>query len=310
MPNSFAGYLNLTLPLALALATWALMHARATRRVAHPEGQPPARFRVEANRLLAARPVLLALTLLLAAGMIATGVITSFSRGAWLGLAFGVVVMIAALGRRGRPAIVGLGALVALLLLLASAGALPSAVVGRLGSIVQQFQVFDVRGVVPTADTFAQIERLAHWQTAGNMFLANPVLGVGIGNFNARFADYYVRGWPHSQGHAHNYYLQTLAETGLVGFATYVLLLLTALGSSLAALRRTRGLYQALVVGALGVLATFMLHNVLENLHVLNLGLHWAAVLALFTILPRAQAAEDAAAPATPGRPAALRGAA
>ena len=79
-----------------------------------------------------------------------------------------------------------------------------------------------MRGVDPTADNFAEIERLAHWQTAGNMALSNPWLGIGIGNFNARFSDFYIEGWPNSQGHAHNYYLQALAETGGIGLAVII----------------------------------------------------------------------------------------
>jgi O-antigen ligase len=291
MPNSFAGYLNLTLPLALALSLWALLVAwgalRRARTLAATAYDGPTTAAARAAERAVWRPLALAAGLLAVTGLIGVGVLTSLSRGAWLGLAFGLVVMIIALGRQGLPALITLivGAVVALVL--GAYGALPGALTGRLGSIVEQFQVFDVRGVDPTADNFAQIERLAHWQTAGNMALSNPWLGIGIGNFNARFSDFYIEGWPNSQGHAHNYYLQALAETGGIGLAAYLILLLVALSGGFWAVRRVTGVDRALVIGGLGVLATLMMHNFFENLHVLNLGIHWAAVLALFVIAPR-----------------------
>jgi hypothetical protein len=41
------------------------------------------------------------------------------------------------------------------------------------------------------------------------------------------------------------------------------------------------------VIGALGILATFATHNFFENLHALNMGIHWGAALALFTLVFR-----------------------
>jgi O-antigen ligase len=124
------------------------------------------------------------------------------------------------------------------------------------------------------------------------MALSDPWLGIGIGNFNYRFSDFYVAGWPNSQGHAHNYYLQALAETGGIGLTAYLILLLVALGGGFWAVRRVTGVDRALVIGGLGILAALMLHNFFENLHVLNLGIHWAAVLALFVIAPRLATAD------------------
>jgi O-antigen ligase len=296
MPNSFAGYLDLTLPLALALSLWALLRAWGALRRATALAAMASDTAGEAAARAAGRTawgaLALVVGLLAATGLIGAGVLTSLSRGAWLGLAFGLVVMILALGRQGLPALITgiIGAII--VLVLGAYGALPSTLTGRLGSIVEQFQVSDVRGAVLTPDNYAQVERLAHWQTAGNMALSNPWLGIGIGNFNARFADFYVEPWPHSQGHAHNYYLHALAETGAIGLTTYLILLLVALGSGFWAVRRVAGVDRALVIGGLGVLATFMLHNFFENLHVLNLGIHWAAVLALFAIAPRLSRAD------------------
>jgi O-antigen ligase len=129
---------------------------------------------------------------------------------------------------------------------------------------------------------------MVHWQAAGNMFLASPWVGIGIGNYNLLFVKFGVQGWPYSAGHAHNYYLHSLAETGVVGTTFYVAMLVTALVVGARALGRARSAGdtygEAVVVGALGVLITFMFHNFFEDLHVLNMGIQWGAALALFTL--------------------------
>jgi O-antigen ligase len=169
------------------------------------------------------------------------------------------------------------------------AGALPAPIPDRVGLLLSQIAIFDPRGVVPTPENYALVERMVHWQVAGNMFLFSPWVGVGIGNFNVLFNKFGVQGWPYSAGHAHNYYLHSLAETGLVGTTFYLLMLITAITLGVRALRRARragdGYGEAVVIGALGVLVTFMTHNLFEDLHVLNMGIHWGAAIALFTLV-------------------------
>jgi putative inorganic carbon (hco3(-)) transporter len=133
---------------------------------------------------------------------------------------------------------------------------------------------------------------MVHWQVAGNMFLAQPWTGVGIGNFNVLFDQYGVQGWPYSRGHAHNYYLHMLGETGIIGLTGYLVMLLTALIVGFRALVRVRarggdGFGEAAVTGAIGILVTLMVHNIFENLHALNMGIHWVAALSIFTLVDR-----------------------
>ncbi len=276
MPNSYAGYLNLTLPLALALSVYAL-------RWAWQWWQAGGRGR--AMRGVAA------LSMSALTGLMLLALVLSYSRGGFVGLAVGVPAMASALGRRGRPI---RGALVAGTLIAAGliyAGLFPRPLAERLNNTLGQLQIYDVRGAEWNADTFAQVERLAHWQTAGNMALSNPLLGVGIGNFNETFFRFSIAGWPKSAGHAHNYYLQALAETGVLGLVAY-LGVLTVAGRSgwravRTAVRAGRGWDSAVLLGAFGVLVTIMAHSIFEDLHVLNMGIHWAAVIALFTLVPR-----------------------
>jgi O-antigen ligase len=285
-PNSFAGYLNMSLPLAIALAVYHWGRWGAARRAGAEAG--------------VGVPALIGLVAL----VLFWALLTTLSRGAWIGLAAGLLVMALALARSRRAAwaiwpIVGTGLVFGLLSVM---GALPGVVAERVGQLVGQIAVFDPRGVTPTPENYALVERMVHWQVAGNMFLSSPWVGVGIGNYNVLFNEFGVQGWPWPRGHAHNYYLHLLGEVGLVGLTFYVAMLVTAVVVGVRALRavRLRGdIYgEAVVTGALGVLVTFMTHNFFENLHALNMGIHWGAALALFTLVGKGFEGRDPVRPA------------
>src|SRR5207237_4979463 len=92
------------------------------------------------------------------------------------------------------------------------------------------------------AENFAVLEREAHWLAGLNMVSAHPFLGVGLGNFNVRFAEFTASPtFLISQGHAHNYYIQVAAEAGLIGLAAYLLLLGAIVLAGARALRATAG---------------------------------------------------------------------
>lgn len=73
--------------------------------------------------------------------------------------------------------------------------------------------------------------RLKIWSTAGSMFLARPLTGVGAGAFDEAYDHYSTRpddqfttrgGYPGGVYHAHQLYVSAAAETGLVGLACLV----------------------------------------------------------------------------------------
>jgi O-antigen ligase len=279
-PNSFAGYINMSVPLALALSFYFWGRWYSERKAAPLLDRPSY---VTWERLRA--PILMSGVFL----VLFWTMVTTLSRGAWLGLAFGVLVMVFAMGRRaaGAIALIVVGAVA--LVLLAEVNALPPAVSERFEQLTSQIAIFDPRGVTPTPENYALVERMVHWQVAGNMFLSSPWTGVGIGNFNVLFNKFGVQGWIYPRGHAHNYYLHLLAEVGIVGFLGYMTMLVTSFVVGFRALRRVRragDTYgEAVAIGALGILATFAAHNFFENLHALNMGIHWAAALSLFTLV-------------------------
>jgi len=129
----------------------------------------------------------------------------TFSRGGYLGLAFGLVAMfVFAWPRFDRKEKVFFSScliLASVIILLAG-----SPVMGRF------FSSFDLA-------EGSNLGRLAIWQESWTVFKDSPILGVGLGNyplaldFNANYR---------SAVTSHNLYLDILAETGLVGLVAWV----------------------------------------------------------------------------------------
>ena len=86
-------------------------------------------------------------------------------------------------------------------------------------------------------DSYTTVVRLELWEKAWYLFLKSPIFGIGFGRFNdMESVNYYrLKGFPgilslytdsnfvFSSSHAHNSYLQFLAETGIVGLGLLIL---------------------------------------------------------------------------------------
>jgi O-antigen ligase len=77
-----------------------------------------------------------------------------------------------------------------------------------------------------TAETGTGGERLYTWEIGWEMFLANPIMGVGQGNFNWVFEDYQGSRTFHGKSiagrAAHSAYFTLLPELGLIGVSVFV----------------------------------------------------------------------------------------
>jgi len=267
-PNPFGGYLGLTLPVALSLAIW---------------GWTGLLRRRTAGAAFAWENLAWAIYYSGATALIAVALLASWSRGAWLGAAAGVLVVLLL---RSRLAALLSGA--ALLLLLAGLllGALrpdfvPAPVAERLQDIPAYFGLTDVLRQPLTDENFSVVERVAHWVAAQRMWALAPWLGVGPGNYAQVYPQVRLPQWEDALGHAHNIYLNVAAETGLVGLGTYLALLITAVVSVWRWLRQAANAsgeaarwQVALLVGVLGVLVHLSVHNLVDNLFVQGMVLH------------------------------------
>jgi O-antigen ligase len=287
-PNTFAAYFELTGPLLAALAVWSL--ARSIRLFRRYRRE---RFSgmLETTALRRELVIHVALCVWFAGSSVLSllAIVASFSRGAWLGITAAAIVMVMLSDRRAAL-LLGSGAILIVIGLFAGgAQYAPPALKDRFGQLESQVRIFNSNDVLVTNANFATVERMAHWQTGLAMFEAHPFTGVGIGNFNVRFAQFAVNpAFRVSEGHAHNYYINAAAETGIIGLTAYLWLILTGLWVSALAVRKSVDPFaRAIGIGAVGVTVALLVHNVVEDLHVLNLGVQLSVVWALAIIVVR-----------------------
>lgn len=270
-PNPFAGFMGLMLPLALMGA-----YVQATLILSGY------RKKHEINwcslRLL--------ICFGLSAGLISAALLASWSRGAWLGTAVSAAVMLFALPKRattGFAAALGLALLIAGLWL---GGLLPRSLVNRLTTSADDFLTMeDVRGVDVSPMNYAVVERIAHWQAALNMAQSKPILGVGLGNYEIVYDQYRLINWKEPLGHAHNFYLNTLAETGLVGLVAYSAFWLVIFLVTWRARAHPDSFARATAIALLGSWTYLAVHSIFDNLFVNNLFLHIGVLLGILAIL-------------------------
>ena len=251
-PNPFAGYLGLHLPFALAFA---LRGQRWWRWTA---------------------------LLLWIAG--AGAVALSLSRGAWIAVAAGSVIVIWYSGGRkliDRKLLVA--AVIVPVLILAFGhfsfeldGWIPEP--ARLAGEGLASPADITEGI--TEGNFAIVQRLAFWTAAGRMFASNPIGGVGLGNYETRYQDFNLGRWEDSLGHAHNFYLNMAAETGIVGLAAFLVFLAVLL----VAARRAAGsapVLRTVAIASLGSIGAFVVHNMVDSVFVGGMGVVLGAAAGL-----------------------------
>ena len=281
-PNPFAGYLEMV---GLWLAALALWSARLAQRLwgRYRRVRWGGFLRSRSTRRAAIGATVLASVLVAGALASLSGIVLSFSRGAWLGTSAGLVTFVLLAPRRLRRSALVIGAIVLAVLAIGGWSELPAAVRERVTQLVNYGRPFDVRDVQLTDANWAIVERMAHWQAAWAMFLDSPLTGVGAGNFSARFPDYS----PHpvfrlARGHAHNYYLHILAELGIPGLLAYLAVFALAIALAVRVWRTRHNEFdRALAGGALAVTTAIMVHNLVENLHELHLSMQLFSVWAL-----------------------------
>jgi len=146
------------------------------------------------------------------------GLVLTYSRGAWLGTGVGLLILLPVL-KRGFWLILGAVLLGPVLVGMVTSS---DAVLARLESIA-------AAGSDP-----ALMNRLEIWGMAFRLVAEHPLLGVGLGNFQAAYGKLMVPDLPlltyplELPEHAHNLFLNLAVEVGLVGVSAFAWLLAVA----------------------------------------------------------------------------------
>ena len=184
---------------------------------------------------------------LAAALLCALGVVTSFTRSAWIGLAVSVGVM---LGLRRPRYLIVLGVLAAV-----AFAALPGEFGDRLRS------AFD-----PSHP--GNLERTHMWDAGVRVFRDHPVTGVGLQNLTSLVQRYNSPAAIERPAHVHSAYLQVAVSTGVVGCFAFLLLCFGLLRTSAPGapdLRRASGLGVGVRLGVTGGIIGFLLAALFDH---------------------------------------------
>ena len=115
-------------------------------------------------------------------------------------------------------------------------------------------------------DDFTTVSRLAIWAGAFTVFAQSPLLGTGFGNLRGLMGGLLnlPDGWT---GDAHNLYLELLAETGLIGFVVFSVLVVLALRTALRQLRKTENHFNKMIAIAIfAAICGVLVHGTVDYL--------------------------------------------
>ena len=273
-PNPFGGFLAMSSALAMGLVLAAL----------EAWAQPVFERRSFRNLLNNARFWRLIILGSLA-GLLLGALVMSWSRGSWLGFAVAVGGMLVVWPRKAWVGVaLAIGGLLFGVLAL-QFNLLPASVEMRLTGFVADFTTLDVRGVDINDANYSILERVAHWQAAWEMARYNPLFGVGLGNYEVAYADFALINWPNPLGHAHNIYLNVLAEVGVVGLFYYLAMWATILWLTWRLTRHNDLWMRSIAIGLFGAWVHLNAHSFLDKLYVANLHLHIGVMLGLLSAL-------------------------
>jgi len=182
-------------------------------------------------------------------GVMVLGLGATYTRGAWLGFAAGILALLPFL-RRGRVALAGV--------LVALVG------VGLAGPHELQNRFLKMAD----PEEAGVKERVYMWRSATEMWAGQPWLGVGPGGVKRLYAGFALPdAFKKRTGHVHNTPLQILVERGLIGFAAWLWIWVAFYARAGALLRRLRAEREAerdLVVACLAAVTGFLVAGLAE----------------------------------------------
>jgi O-antigen ligase len=245
--NHLAGLLEMALPFAVAAA--AVLARRAARERCDWRA---AAGSLPAGVLLAGACALLAAACAL---LIGAGILATRSRAGLLAalaslLVMGLIAVTRARGAKGRRLT---GALLVPVLLGAALVYLPSdGLVRRYGALIGG------GGVVREG-------RTALWRETLDLVAAYPLAGCGFGAYEPAFLRYKRSAPMVNDTHAHNDYLELLAEAGLIGFAICIVLAAWPIAAAVRA-NFASGSFVAcgLALGCAGSLTAILAHSFVD----------------------------------------------
>ncbi len=207
----------------------------------------------------------------LALALFIAALVLSFSRAAWLSLiAGGMVWLIVKLKLRFRPLFVTTLSVFAIVLVF------QSRILTLLESNDQESSAnlgTHISSMTNVTTDASNLERINRWNCAIRMFEEKPVFGWGPGTYMFQYAPFQltknrtiISTNSANRGNAHSEYLGPLAESGLLGMISFLLLSIVILYTGVHVYTRTNNReIKLIVLSAIVSLTTYLVHGFLNN---------------------------------------------
>jgi len=200
--------------------------------------------------------------------MVLAALILTLSRGAWIGIAAGLIFMGACLFLdrffHRKRLLIGITAttILALFIILST-----TPVVERIIETTEK-------------DTESNLySRILGWQGTIDMIREYPLAGTGPGTYSYAVTKYQPPGLTLHRTMAHNDYLHFIGETGVAAIAVFVIGAIAVFSKGLKKIRNQSRLVRGTTLGGLGALTAIIFHSFFDfNLHI-------PANIILFTVL-------------------------
>lgn len=213
-PNIFAEYLIMSIPISVSLF-WT------------------------------SKKILKKMIFLLTSLILITALVLTFSRGGWLGFAFGIFIFILLVEKRLLLSLIPISII--------SIFVIPASILNRIISIVN---------LSDTSNSY----RIRLWKITLDVIRDNWLVGVGFGHipFKQTF-ETYIRTMP--TYHAHNTFLEITAEMGIVGLIILLTILFVIYKYSIRNLMKHQDKYlKVITAGLLAGLSSVLCHGLVENI--------------------------------------------
>ena len=177
------------------------------------------------------------------------GLLATYTRGAWMGFAAGVLALIP-ITRKGRWLLLG------------------GLVVLALAALAGPLQLRERLLTMGNPDDPTVKERVYMWRSGLAMWRRHPVLGLGPGGVKREYGTYALpEALKKRTGHVHNTPLQILVERGVLGLAAWLWIWAAFIAKGIGLLRRLpedAARERALVVGSLAAIVGFLVAGLSE----------------------------------------------
>lgn len=204
-------------------------------------------------------------------GILAIALVLSYSRAAWLGVAFAIGVLVLVklkVSFKTLCIIIGFLAVIIIPIRNEIYFALQK---NDTDSSMDMMEHIKSASNISTDES--NIERINRWKSALRMFQAEPVVGFGLGTFAFSYAPFQISDDlsnastnAGNRGNAHSEYLGLLAETGFMGLLCYLAIIITTISAAVRVFKHNTSVFaQQTALFLLLSLSTYYLHGFLNN---------------------------------------------